>query len=941
MRSRFSRNRRVYAGGVVVIGSTLLLLAGCGFQPPAEFIAGSTGSNINLGSTPSVQVFSPETNLVITSGTSVEVTWLAVATTSSAVVDLIIDPDTDATNGNELYAYTNMPLTQMSAEVDTQQLTAGDYHLGLIVKQLGEAVATGYAPGVLTVSSAPTLFFNSPRNNYRYDRSARINPTFEVNWTLDPQARVVSTRIYLDPDGTINGNEVLLRTSASQTGDSFSFDLPTAQFEPGTYRILAQVSDGSEVFTYYAPGSIVLRARGCGVVDLRDLDLASSTLRGAVFEGFNPRDNAGSYVTSMRDLDADGFDDFVILAQFAKPGYETGVQRTGVGEAYVIYGRPQRFSGVINLNSTGTLFRGSIFTGVPEIDDPVRPSRGITSFTLLTDWDGDGVREFAFGLPFTDSRSNGAPLDPSGYFRSGGVIVVAGSALRPDLGFPGRDVVSLGDIGSLPHMAIAENPPCPEGFVSPKYSSVAGSGPDNTTLFHQHLADAPGYSVGSLSLGCRFSSNNQYDYYGESISTWDFHTLIISAPNLDPSVAVPDHAPIPGGGLATVYFNVTSAGFFPWNSDNAPPANSNFNYPGTPANPYADILPHGGPYHYVLDDNRQYLTSTGGFRRGSPGYWVDADDSEPCAINEANLSTFTMWTDVPGAHLTNTRGIGDMNGDGLYDLLVGAPFMRDGDGTCFIVLGRIPALIAGAQLNLSELALPMDSSDPSQRRVLDGIQIVGGPGDRLGQAQDYAGDFNNDGLADVLIGSQDVDNRRGGAAIFFGSRDAINLTQTEIPVSELPARGLGVIFLGVDEGDLTGARVASARDVDGDGNTDILIAAPNASVRLDIDLDGTLEIDRTQCGVVYLIYGSPDLHGVYPLTDIGTERLPGVMAIGRNSGDQLGAALGEQGDRGIGIASAGDVDGDGRSDILLGSASASPRDRARAGEVYLIYGRGD
>jgi hypothetical protein len=228
----------------------------------------------------------------------------------------------------------------------------------------------------------------------------------------------------------------------------------------------------------------------------------------------------------------------------------------------------------------------------------------------------------------------------------------------------------------------------------------------------------------------------------------------------------------------------------------------------------------------------------------------------------------------------------------------------------------------------------------TQPRIFDGIRVVGSPGSRLGTSQDSAGDFNKDGIADVVIGSPQVNQRRGGAAVFFGSPDVINLTESEIPFDEIASRGLGVNFIGEQDGDLAGARVAGVGDIDGDGNDDIMIAAPNRSV-VHRNLEGEVDIDRTNCGVVYLVYGSSSLRGNISLSAIGTEALPGAVFIGRNSGDFLAAGLGLQGDRSFGIAGAGDVDGDGRNDFLLSSVAASPRDRTQAGEAYLLYGVGD
>lgn len=505
--------RGIWVGLIAL--AALVQLGGCPIGvPPLEYVAGGGGESALITSEASVTVQTPASDLSIIGGTQVEVNWQAFATSIYATLHVIVDEDRTPDNGNETRAYSDLALTTRKALVDTTQLRQGTYNIGVLVEQFGETTAFGYAVGRIIVDQRPDLYFLTPRDNLVYDRTERINPTLDVAWELDDPDSTNTVNVYLDPDEAPNGNEILLYASESQTGDRFSFELPTSQFAAGTYRLLALVTDGRNATPFYMPGSIRLRARLAGPVDLRDMDLPETGISGAVFEGFNPRDNLGSFLSTAQDIDGDGFDDLILVAQFAKPNYGLNQSRTGIGEAYQVFGRADRFNGVVSVNSTGVLFRGDVYTGIPEVATPIRPSRGITSFAVLADWDSDGIREFAFGIPFCDSRAEPSCfLEQEGYFRSGGIVVVAVGSTQG--GFPGGNVIRLNRIGTASVALSGTDTECPVGFEGPKAPSVAGG----HTLFYTHY-DA---TVPAALLGCRFSTVEFGDQCGESVAPYPFY----------------------------------------------------------------------------------------------------------------------------------------------------------------------------------------------------------------------------------------------------------------------------------------------------------------------------------------------------------------------------------------------------------------------------------
>jgi hypothetical protein len=187
--------------------------------------------------------------------------------------------------------------------------------------------------------------------------------------------------------------------------------------------------------------------------------------------------------------------------------------------------------------------------------------------------------------------------------------------------------------------------------------------------------------------------------------------------------------------------------------------------------------------------------------------------------------------------------------------------------------------------------------------------LDGAPGDVSG-----AGDVNGDGLADVIVTASHADpngSNSGRTYVVLGKADTDMVQLDDI------AMGVGGFVLdGEAPDDIAGASARGAGDVNGDGLADIIVGAPGA------DPNGVGVAGRT-----YVVFGTTQTANV-ALAHV-------TLGVG-------GFALdGESGRSGVSVSGAGDVNGDGLADVVIGASSAEPNGVAAAGRTYVVFGKAD
>jgi Ca2+-binding RTX toxin-like protein len=265
---------------------------------------------------------------------------------------------------------------------------------------------------------------------------------------------------------------------------------------------------------------------------------------------------------------------------------------------------------------------------------------------------------------------------------------------------------------------------------------------------------------------------------------------------------------------------------------------------------------------------------------------------------------------ITGAHGgdefgASVAGAGDVNGDGASDTLIGATSSHAGCGAC-----------DDSDLGFAYVVFGQASTEPIS--VADfagkGYEIRSGQlADSFGVSVANGGDVNGDGTPDAIVGAPKAENNgllSGSAYVVFGQ----NASPT-IDVRDLGARGFRIDG---SRTDWAGWSVAGAGDVNRDGSMDILVGAPAG-------------------GYTAVVFGRAS-GGTIKLSQLETERA-GYRIIG-----------GDLSDVGRFVTNIGDVNGDNRPDAGIGAPTASPYRLGRSsysggsfwdGSVFVVFGRAD
>ena len=599
----------------------------------------------------------------------------------------------------------------------------------------------------------------------------------------------------------------------------------------------------------------------------------------------------GNSVAGAGDVNGDGFADVIVGAS----GFDNG--EADEGAAFVYYGSASGLSTTPAWRAEG---------------DQVNSGFGI-SVTGAGDVNGDGFADLIVGAPRFDN----------GEFDEGAAFVYFGSASGPSTAADwqgesnkaraefGTSVAGAGDVNG-------------DGYADMIIGArVFDNGENDEGAAFVYFGSASGPSIAA---DWQAESNKADTEFGSSVAGAGdvngdgYADVIVGAPKFDNNGAS-------NKGAAFVYFGSDSglAATAAWQAEGDDP----FDRFGTSVAGAGDV--NGDGYADVIVGARNF----------------DTDQSlEGAAFvyfgSASGLSTTVDWQaegdQVSASFGISVAGAGDVNGDGFADVIVGAVFFdngQDDEGAAFMYLGSASGLGTA----------PAWQAESDQDAARFGASVAG------------AGDVNGDGFADVIVGARLFDNgeaNEGAAFGYLGAASGLVTTAAWQAESEQDFAGFG-------------DAVAAAGDVNGDGFADLIVGAPRfdngeidegaafvflgSAPGLSTAADWQAESDQEFANFGSSVAGAGDVNGDgyadvivgAPFFDNG-EGVEGAafvyygsgsglstMPVWRAESDQAGARFG------ISVAGAGDVNGDGHADVIVG-APKFDSGQANEGAAFVYFG---
>ncbi|MEA5542097.1 VWD domain-containing protein [Limnoraphis robusta Tam1] len=306
-----------------------------------------------------------------------------------------------------------------------------------------------------------------------------------------------------------------------------------------------------------------------------------------------------------------------------------------------------------------------------------------------------------------------------------------------------------------------------------------------------------------------------------------------------------------------------------------------------------------------------------------PTNFVGVDTINYTIADDQKTATGTITVTVPAINLTDLNGnngftvtgaagnfagssvsnIGDFNGDTIDDFIVGGfaadPNNINATGESYVVFGTNQGF--PANFDLSTL-------NGTNGFIIEGFEAES----FSGGAVSSAGDINGDGLKDVMIGAFASDsnnlNDSGRTYIIFGSNQPFS---TRFNLANINSNN-GLVINSNQPLDYSGLAVSSAGDFNNDGLDDLAVAAPAG-------------VD-TFLGKVYVVYGRrTPFRPAFNPTDLKDEK--GTI-INHNNGLA-----------GTTVSNAGDINGDGIDDLIIGAEQGLLEGNPKAGETYVLFGK--